>query len=77
MEGAIHELQTRVGSGPSPHLPGVREGFVSPTSASKPSPEENKQYLATLDCDQVGCGHYDVMGGSKWNIYLYGNTWTR
>lgn len=55
MEGAIHELQTRVGSGPSPHLPGVREGFVSPTSASKPSPEENKQYLATLDCDQVQC----------------------
>ena len=23
--------------------------------------------------DQVGHDHYDVMGGSKWNIYLYGN----
>ena len=53
MEGAIRELQTRVGPA-SPHPPRVPEGFISPTSTSKPSPEENKQYLATLDCNQVG-----------------------
>ena len=52
MEEEIRELQTRVGPA-SPHPLRVHEGFVSPTSTSKPSPEENKEYLATLDCDQV------------------------